>query len=119
MSHMAKRKIAPAVCAYAEQVANAVNAKRQANPDLQPAAELKLLGALNDGGNEISDAIDALDEALAAAQGESDALAKARCYHDGVLGSMERLRTACDAMERIVSTEAWPLPTYNKMLFYC
>ena len=32
---------------------------------------------------------------------------------------MERLRAICDDMEVIVSTNAWPLPTYNKMLFYC
>ena len=43
----------------------------------------------------------------------------ARSYHDGVLAAMGRLRVACDAMEGIVSTEAWPLPTYNKILFYC
>ena len=32
---------------------------------------------------------------------------------------MGRLRIACDDMEGIVSTEAWPMPTYNKILFYC
>ena len=32
---------------------------------------------------------------------------------------MDELREICDEMENIVSTEAWPLPTYNKMLFYC
>ena len=77
------------------------------------------MGTLNDGANEISDAVDALDEALAKAQGTDDALAKARSYHDDVLSAMERLRVACDAMEGIVSTELWPLPTYNKILFYC
>jgi glutamine synthetase len=119
MSHMTKRKIAPSVNAYAEQIARAVNAKKQANPDLQPTADLKLLGKLNEGANEISDAVDALDEALAKAQGTEDALAKARSYHDDVLAAMDRLRVACDAMEGIVSTKAWPMPTYNKMLFYC
>ena len=119
MSHMTKRKIAPAVNAYAEQIARAVNAKKQANPDLQPAADLKLLNKLNEGANEISDAVDALDEALAKAQGTDEALAKARSYHDDVLAAMDRLRTACDAMEGIVSTQAWPMPTYNKILFYC
>ncbi len=119
MSHMTKRKIAPAVSTYAEQIADTVNAKKQAAPELQPKADLKLLAKLNEGANEISDALDVLDEALAKAQGIEDALAKARSYHDDVLGAMERLRTACDAMEGIVSTEAWPLPTYNKILFYC
>ena len=72
-----------------------------------------------DVGHQISDAVDELDAALAKAKGIDDALAKARSYHDDVLAAMDRLRTACDAMENIVSTEAWPMPTYNKILFYC
>ena len=119
MSHMTKRKIAPAVSAYAEQIASTINAKKAANPDLDPVADQKLLAKLNAGANEISDAVDELDEALAVAQGTDEALAMARSYHDGVLAAMGRLRVACDAMEGIVSTEAWPLPTYNKILFYC
>ena len=119
MSHMTKRKIAPAVSAYAEHIAGVVNAKKQANPDLQPAADLKLLGRLNDGANEISDAVDALDAALAKAQSLTDTLEKARSYHDDVLSAMESLRHVCDEMEGIVSTEVWPMPTYNKILFYC
>ncbi|MBQ3329491.1 MAG: glutamine synthetase III [Eggerthellaceae bacterium] len=119
MSHMTKRKIAPAVTTYAEQVARTINAKKKANGDLKPKADLKLLAKLNDGANAISDALDVLDEALAKAQGTDDVLAKARAYHDEVLAAMESLRAVCDEMEGIVSTEAWPLPTYNKILFYC
>ena len=119
MSHMTKRKIAPAVNAYAGQIAATVSAKKQADPSLQPTGDLKLLAKLNTGANEISDAVDALDDALAKAQGTQDVLAKAQSYHDGVVAAMERLRVACDMMENIVSTEAWPIPTYNKILFYC
>ncbi len=119
MSHMTKRKIAPAVSSYAEQVAATINAKKKADSSLKPKADLKLLAKLNDGANAISDALDVLDEALAKAQGTEDALAKARSYHDDVLAAMNELRVACDTMEGIVSTEAWPLPTYNKILFYC
>ncbi|MBR2835641.1 MAG: glutamine synthetase III [Coriobacteriales bacterium] len=119
MSHMVKRKIAPAVRDYAEQVASTINAKKQANPALEPLADLKLLSKLNDGANRISDAVDALDAALLKAKGTSNALDKARSFHDDVIAAMDVLRAVCDEMEGIVSTEAWPLPTYNKMLFYC
>ena len=119
MSHMAKRKIVPAVTAYAEQVADTVNAKKKADPALEPTGDLKLLRALNEGANGISEALDELDRALEAARALDDGLEKARAYHDEVLGAMERLRSLCDRMEGIVSTEAWPLPTYNKILFYC
>ena len=119
MSHMTKRKIAPAVNEYAGQIAATVSAKKQADPALEPKADLKLLAKLNEGANEISDAVDALDAALAEAQAAEDVLAKAQSYHDGVVAAMFRLRVACDAMENIVSTEVWPMPTYNKILFYC
>ena len=74
---------------------------------------------LNDGANAMADAIDALDAALAFAAARVDSLEKARAYHDEVLAAMGALRAICDDMEGIVSTEAWPLPTYNKILFYC
>ena len=119
MSHMAKRKIAPAVIEFADQVASTINAKHAANPDLDPIADQKLLVRLNDGANEMADAIDALDAALASAAAKTESLEKARTYHDEVLAAMEDLRAICDDMEGIVSTEAWPLPTYNKILFYC
>ena len=31
---------------------------------------------------------------------------------------MDALRAAVDAMEIIVEREAWPVPTYNEILFY-
>jgi glutamine synthetase len=119
MSHMTKRKIVPAVSAYAEQIANTINAKKEANSKLKPKADLKLLEKLNDGANDIAEELEELDEALEKAQGTADALEKARVYHDEVLAAMGRLRTVCDEMEGIVSTKAWPMPTYNKILFYC
>ena len=119
MSHMTKRKIAPAVNTFAQSIADTIVAKKKACPDLEPVADKKLLALLNEGANEMSEALEALDAALAEAQGIADELVRARSYHDGVLGAMNRLRTVCDSMENIVSTEAWPLPTYNKILFYC
>ena len=119
MSHMTKRKIAPAVLRYADEVASTINAKKAANPNLDPAADQHLLERLNNGANAMAEAIDRLDAALAKAAGITDALAKAECFHDEVLDSMEKLRVIVDDMEGIVSTEAWPLPTYNKILFYC
>ena len=31
---------------------------------------------------------------------------------------METLRAAVDDMERLCSHDFWPVPSYNKMLFY-
>ena len=119
MSHMTKRKIAPAVSSYADQVASTIIDKKAACPDIDPAGDTKLLRELNEGSNKMAAATAKLDAALEKAQGTTDVLAQARSFHDDVLTAMEELREICDEMENIVSTEAWPLPTYNKMLFYC
>ena len=119
MSHMTKRKIAPAVSSYADQVASTIIDKKAACPDIDPAGDTKLLRELNDGSNRMATATAKLDAALEKAQGTTDVLAQARSFHDDVLTAMDELREICDEMEDIVSTEAWPLPTYNKMLFYC
>ena len=119
MSHMTKRKIAPAVSSYADQVASTIIDKKAACPDIDPAGDTKLLRELNDGSNRMATATAKLDAALEKAQGTTDVLTQARSFHDDVLTAMDELREICDEMENIVSTEAWPLPTYNKMLFYC
>ncbi len=119
MSHMTKRKIAPAVSSYADQVASTIIDKKAACPDIDPAGDTKLLRELNEGSNKMAAATTKLDAALEKAQGTTDVLAQARSFHDDVLTAMDELREICDEMENIVSTEAWPLPTYNKMLFYC
>ena len=119
MSHMTKRKIAPAVSTYADQVASTIIDKKAACPDIDPAGDTKLLRELNDGSNRMATATAKLDAALEKAQGTTDVLAQARSFHDDVLTAMDELREICDEMENIVSTESWPLPTYNKMLFYC
>ena len=39
-------------------------------------------------------------------------------YRDVVIPEMTRLRQAVDAMERLCGKDYWPVPSYNKMLFY-
>ena len=60
--------------------------------------------------------------ALAAAHAEAKAQESsqeiANAYAHVVSPAMERLRAAVDAMEPIVASDYWPVPTYNDILFY-
>ncbi|NTU89279.1 MAG: glutamine synthetase type III [Actinobacteria bacterium] len=118
MSHMAKRKIAPAISKFANEVATTITTKKAACPGIEPTADIALLNRLNDGANIMALAIDKLDVAIEKAQSIEDTYTNACAYHDEVLPAMVELRAVADDMEGIVSTEAWPVPTYNKILFY-
>ncbi len=44
--------------------------------------------------------------------------AQAKFAQEKLKASMKKLRSACDATERVVPSSAWPLPTYHDMLFH-
>jgi glutamine synthetase len=39
-----------------------------------------------------------------------------RFLRDHVVPSMNRIRAACDALERVTPADLWPMPTYAEML---
>ena len=50
-------------------------------------------------------------------QPHDDGLEHARYMHDTVLPAMADLRTAADALEKVVADDLWPLPRYSEILF--
>ena len=73
-----------------------------------------LARAVADPTNALQTALKALAEARHAAHGaEHETLA----MRDSVLPAMAAVREACDALEREVAADLWPLPTYREMLF--
>ena len=67
---------------------------------------------------KIDAAARALEDANAAAREADDPQARCDAYRDEVLPAMDALRAPVDAMERICGADYWPVPTYNKMLFW-
>ena len=118
MLEMLRKQIAPAVAGYSSEVASAAAAKQAVSDKLSVRSETKLLEKLSAGADELSDAIDALQEAVDKATAESDEPAKSYLYHDAVLPAMEKARKASDTLERICSEDYWPLPSYSRMLYY-
>ena len=118
MLEMLRKQIMPAVAGYSSEVASAAAAKQAVSDKLSVRSETKLLEKLSAGADELSDAIDALQEAVDQATAESDEPAKSYLYHDAVLPAMEKARKASDTLERICSEDYWPLPSYSRMLYY-
>ena len=64
--------------------------------------------------NALQKAVGALAKARHAAHRAADEKAAMR---DDVLPAMAKVRQACDALECVVASDVWPLPTYREMLF--
>lgn len=118
MLEMLRKQVMPAVAGYSSEVASAAAAKQAVSDKLSVRSETKLLEKLSAGADELSDAIDTLQEAVDQATAESDEPAKSYLYHDAVLPAMEKARKASDTLERICSEDYWPLPSYSRMLYY-
>ena len=116
MLDIANEKIVPAVNSYAADVASTLALKQ----DLAVAcrSDVKLLKRLADGVDAIGEAIEELKAANDAALATQDLFERACICRDRVLPAMRALRDGADAMELICSSEYWPMPTYNKILFY-
>ncbi|MEI6563795.1 MAG: glutamine synthetase III [bacterium] len=116
MLSMARREILPAIISYATDLAHSVNAVEAAGMDA--IAQSKLLQQVNDAAGDMSLAIDALADTVAAASGEPSVGKKAVAFRDDVIPAMGVLRKISDGIEPVMGTEYWPIPTYADMLFY-
>jgi glutamine synthetase len=58
-----------------------------------------------------------LETALTQAQAEEEPFAQAKLYNEKIRPAMDAVRCRIDALEKIVSKEAWPYPGYEDMLF--
>ena len=88
-------------------------------PDAPMSHERRELKTLTEGVNAIYDGLDVLRDAHVAAEAIADSQEQANAYAHKVRPAMDALRAAVDAMEPIVASDYWPVPTYDDMLFYC
>ncbi len=111
---IARRKILPAVCAYAGKLAETVVAKNGVgvNADVEKSMAAKV----SELSKTLYAAIDALDAAIAF-ECADDTHAHAVYCRDTVVPAMNAVREAADALELITADAYWPMPTYSKLLF--
>lgn len=117
MVNMAKTLIAPAVEAYAADVAKAVAAKRLVDANLPCKYESKLIKNLSALTDRIAGYIEELEMALQELNEAKDVADEANAIRDNVLEKMNALRIACDEAELLTAKKYWPFPTYSDLLF--
>ena len=116
MVYMARHLYLPALSDYSGDLATSVATKAEIG--IEAKVEKELVRTLTEGMAQIDAATVALEAANAAAREVEDPQARCDAYRDEVLPAMDALRAPVDAMEQICGADYWPVPTYNKMLFW-
>jgi glutamine synthetase len=118
MRRMLRRQYLPAISAYAAKIADHVVSIKTAAPTLSTKTQEDHLIRIQQG----LDAVMAAYEALAARHREvaqiEGAQEKASAYAHEIVPLMEAARAEVDQLEVLVPTTDWPVPSYNKTLFY-
>jgi glutamine synthetase len=115
MIDLARRYIFPAATAYAGSLAE--NAASLAAVGASNVPQAKRVKRIADRCAELYDETARLESALGEAQGIEDPFAQAKGYFEKVRPAMDAVRQRGDALEKLVSKKAWPLPGYEEMLF--
>ena len=118
MHRMVKRTYLPAINAYAAKVAEQINQIKAAGHKSHMHDLEDTLSTLLKGIENIHDSLERLDSLREMAKKLSDEQKKANHNAKKLVPAMKKLRSSVDAMEHIVSRDAWPVPSYNNMLFY-
>ncbi|MBQ7507900.1 MAG: glutamine synthetase III [Spirochaetales bacterium] len=117
MHDMIVQQILPATTFYATSLAQAINQKKTAMPELKCSTESNLLSKVSELTDELSEKTAALDSAVEKGAGYSGA-ELAHYSRKNIVPAMEEARKIADELELLVGTHYWPFPTYGDILFY-
>ena len=112
---MAKKQIIPAAIEYATFLADSISSFKAASVQASVQEDLlKKLGTLIASSYKN---LTKLEAAVMKAKEVDDCLKKAETYRDEVMTAMKSLRSDIDAIEMLVPSDMWPVPTYADLLF--
>ena len=117
MVDMAKTQIAPAVSAYASELAGTSAAKKALDSALACGYETELVRKLSALTDRIYDGAVAVENSLLSLAAAEDIGGEAALIRDKVLAGMGELRVACDEAETLTAKRYWPYPSYGDLLF--
>ena len=118
MKRLVRRDYLPAINRYAAKLANGIAAIKNVLPNGDTSFMEDKLRRLVAGAAEINVQLEKLNDLHHASREIPDQQERANMNAHEIIPVMDALRTAVDAMEIIVEREAWPVPTYNEILFY-
>ena len=117
MLDMIAQQIIPATTSYATSLAQAINQKKSAMPELKCETEKALLSKVS----TLTDELSEKHADLEAVVGKSKAFGGSDLAHftrEYIVPAMEAARAVADELELLVGKNYWPFPTYGDILFY-
>ena len=115
MIDLAGKQIIPAVVRYTKELADTVNAVKNAGADASTQDEL--LQEVCTKLTAMQTALTKLQKAEKEASAITDVQKQAFFYKDTVRVIMDELRAPADELEMIVDKEYWQIPTYGELMF--
>ena len=109
---IAKTLVLPAAVRYLAELGEAAETVEDLGLDVSGTKEIA--SGVVDHVNALRQSLGALAKARAAAHKAKD---EAAAMKEKVVPAMQTVRAACDALEKEVPADLWPLPTYREMLF--
>ena len=116
MLDIVKGEIVPACISYQKELVGLLDLKK-ASGGFDVSLEAYLLDSISTLTGSLLKALKALEEVLAASEGEHEILEHAHFYRDKVIPAMTELRFVVDELEKLVARKHWPLPTYAELLY--
>ena len=117
MLDMIAQQIIPATTFYATSLAQAINQKKAAMPELKCATEVSLLSKVSTLTDKLSEKHAALEAVVEKSKKHSGS-DLAHFTRENIVPAMEAARAVADELELLVGKNYWPFPTYGDILFY-
>ena len=117
MRDMIVQEIIPAVSYYTNIMAQSINAKKAASPDLSCKVELELLKKISSLLDSLSEKCDVLSSLIEKSKAHGGAELSHFC-RQCIVPAMADARKVADELELLVGRTYWPFPTYGDILHY-
>ena len=117
MVYMARHMYLPALMRYSRDIMRTALNSKELLGEASPA-EIALAKTINEGISAIAAATDTLETLNARARKVANMKQRSTMCAEEVIPAMDELRSHVDAMEQVCGHEYWPVPSYNKMLYY-
>ena len=118
MVDMTKKKFLPVILDYQNQLAQTIIAKKKACESLKCHTETEMLKKMEMHCDSLMQNLKILEKELAETEKIASLEKRSRAMADIIVPCMDQLRADVDALELMIPSSLWPVPSYTDILFH-